>query len=205
MNLEAVMAWRNLWRNARRTLGILAAIVIGVWSMILLGALMRGMMVQMAHNGIITLTGHIQAHHQGYHADPVIGNSMTNPEEVEAALAKALPAGSHWAGRVWVNAVASNAHHPAGVTLVGIEPQREARGSFIADAITHGKYLAPQDDRGIVVGAKFLDEYDTKEGFKVILMPQDEHKQIAPRAFRIQGASRAEMEATEQGHVFVTK
>ncbi len=199
------IAWRNLWRNARRTLVILTAIVIGVWSMILLGALMRGMMVQMVHNGIITLTGHVQVHHKGYHSDPVIENSMAHPEEVEAALKKALPPGSHWAGRVRVNAVASNAHHSAGVTLVGIDPAREAKVSFIGHAVSKGKYLTPADSRGILVGKALLKEYDTKKGFKLILMSQDTKKQIASRAFRIQGVFRAEMQATEKGFVFVTR
>ena len=39
----ARIGWRNLWRNRRRTAVILTAIVLGVWSMLLLGALMRGL------------------------------------------------------------------------------------------------------------------------------------------------------------------
>ena len=37
------MAWRNLWRNHRRTLIMLLAISVGVWAMIFMTALMRGM------------------------------------------------------------------------------------------------------------------------------------------------------------------
>jgi len=200
------MAWRNIWRNRRRTLVILTAIVIGVWSMVLLGALMRGMVVQMVNNGISTLTGHVQVHAKGYHADPVIEHSMQNPAEVEAALKAGLPSGSHWAGRVRVNAVASNAHHTTGVTLVGIEPQREAAVSFIGQhAVSQGKYLAPGEARGILAGAKAVDEFDSKLGFKLILMSQDTTKQIASRAFRISGIYRAELEATEKQFVFVTQ
>ena len=56
------MGWRNIWRNKRRTAVILTAVVIGVWSMIFLGALMRGMSDRMRQNGIATLIGHIQVH-----------------------------------------------------------------------------------------------------------------------------------------------
>jgi ABC-type lipoprotein release transport system permease subunit len=66
------MAWRNLWRNRRRTLVILTAVVIGVWSMICVGALSRGIADQMVQNGIATLTGHLQIHHRGFRSDPVV-------------------------------------------------------------------------------------------------------------------------------------
>ena len=79
------LAWRNIWRNKRRTAIILTAVVIGVWSMILLGSLMRGMAVGMIKNGISTLTGHIQIHRKGYRADPAIENSIPDPRAVTAA------------------------------------------------------------------------------------------------------------------------
>jgi len=47
------LAWRNLWRNHRRTLIMLAAIVIGVWAMIFMTALMRGMVDDMVKDGVI--------------------------------------------------------------------------------------------------------------------------------------------------------
>jgi ABC-type lipoprotein release transport system permease subunit len=60
--MDIRIAWRNIWRNPRRTAVILIAVVIGVWSMVFLGALMRGIVKGMIHNGIQTLTGHIQIH-----------------------------------------------------------------------------------------------------------------------------------------------
>ncbi len=85
------LAWRNIWRNPRRTTVILVAVIIGVWSMILLGALMRGTAVGMVKNGIATLTGHIQIHHKGYREDPAIENSMTRLRFVETLLNEKLP------------------------------------------------------------------------------------------------------------------
>ena len=75
------LAWRNIWRNKRRTAVILTAVVIGIWSMLLLGSLMRGMAVGMIQNGISTLTGHLQIHHKGYRNDPAIENSISHPKE----------------------------------------------------------------------------------------------------------------------------
>ena len=50
--IAAALSWRNLWRNHRRTLIMLLAITIGVWAMIFMTALMRGMVDQMITDGI---------------------------------------------------------------------------------------------------------------------------------------------------------
>jgi ABC-type lipoprotein release transport system permease subunit len=182
----------------------LTAVVIGVWSMIFLGALMRGVADQFVLNGIKTLTGHIQVHHPGYRDDPVVENSMTEPLGVEAALAELLPHGSRWTPRVRVNAVVSNARHSTGVTLVGIDPPREAAVSFIGGAVTEGRYLNSDDPYGIVVGQALVDKFETTLDRKLVLMSQDTEGEIASRAFRIIGIYRAEMEATEKQFIFIT-
>lgn len=199
------MSWRNIWRNPRRTAVIMTAIIIGVWSMIVLGALMRGIAVEMVRNGIRTLTGHIQVHHRGYRSDPVIENSMSDPRVVEDTLKTALPSGSRWASRVRVNAVASNARHSSGVTFVGIDPDTEANVSFIKDAVIEGRYLRSDDPYGIIVGRALVDTFETKIGHKVVIMSQDTQRDVASRAYRIVGIYKADLEATEKQFVFVTK
>jgi ABC-type lipoprotein release transport system permease subunit len=198
------LGWRNIWRNPRRTVVILTAVVIGVWCMITLGALMRGMIDQMVRNGIATLTGHIQVHSRGYRNDPVIENSIVDPQSVEHVLKEILPAGSRWSSRVRVNAVASNARHSGGVVLVGINPAAEAAVSFIGDAIAQGRYLKDEDKNGIIIGNALADEFETRLGHKLVVMSQGSDREIASRAFRIIGTFRAELEATEKQFVFVT-
>ena len=199
------LAWRNIWRNKRRTTIILIAVVIGIWSMLLLGSLMRGIGVGMINNGISTLTGHIQIHHKGYRDDPVVENTINDPQVVQTALTKILPEGSLWSARVRVNAVSSNARHSSGVTLVGIDPSSEAKISFISTSISTGQYLNPNEDFGIIVGEALLKKFDTKLGRKLVLMSQDTQRDIASRAFRIVGTFKAEMEATEKQFVFVNR
>jgi ABC-type lipoprotein release transport system permease subunit len=199
------LAWRNIWRNPRRTCVILIAVIIGVWSMILIGALMRGIAVGMVKNGIATLTGHIQIHHKGYRDDPAIENSLTGfqMKTIEKALSQSLPPGAQWTSRVRVNAIANNARHSSGLTLVGINPQAEAKVSFIATAISEGRYLSSKDFNGILVGKALIEKFETKIGRKLVLMSQDKNQEIASRAFRIVGVFRAEMESTEKHYVFI--
>jgi len=198
------LGWRNIWRNPRRTAVIMTAVVIGVWSMIFLGALMRGVADQMVRNGIATLTGHVQIHGKGYRSDPVVENSIADPEPVRQALQSVLSEEDRWTARVRVNAIVNTARHSSGVTLVGIDPHREAEVSFIRNAVTQGRYLKPGDEQGILVGKALLDDFESRVGHKLVVMSQDRNQEIASRAFRIVGVFRAEMEATEKQFAFVT-
>lgn len=199
------LGWRNIWRNPRRTAVILMAVVIGVWAMIFLGGLMRGIGDQLVKNGVATLTGHIQIQQRGFRSDPVVENRIADPQAIYAMLESAdtLPPDAHWTPRVRVNAVGANARHSRGITLVGIDPPREARVSFIADAVTRGRYLQPADPHGAIVGKALAETFETDTGNKLVLMSQDRSGEIASRAFRIVGIFRAETEAVEEQYVFV--
>ena len=199
------LAWRNIWRNTRRTAVILTAVVIGVWSMIFLGALMRGMTDGMIANAIATLTGHVQIHQADYRRDPSVENSIAKVGAVMDVLTAALPGGARTARRVRVGAVASNARHTAGVTLVGIDPAAEAAISFIGRTVKEGRYLEADDGNGILIGRALAERFETGIGRKLILMSQDRTQEIASQAFRIRGIFQAEMQATEKRYVFVSR
>jgi len=197
------LAWRNIWRNPRRTAVILIAVIIGVWSMICIAALMRGIVGGMVSNGINTLTGHLQIHQRDYPDDPVVDHRIKDPGAVMGMVAPHLPKNSQWSQRVRVNAVASNARHSTGVTMVGIAPAAEAKVSFIGTSVTAGRYLKDDDTSAIVIGKALAEQFETRIGKKLILMSQDAGGEIASRAFRIVGLFQAEMEATEKRYAFV--
>lgn len=200
-----ILSWRNIWRNPRRTLVILTAVIIGIWSMILFGALMRGMEAEMVRNGIKSFVGSIQIHQKDYRNDPVVENSMANIRHLTKTLETNLPEGASWTSRIRVSAVISNARHSYGVTLIGMEPEKEARVSFIGGAVTDGRYLEPDDTNKIIVGKALLDKFQTKTGRKMIVMAQNTEKEISSKAFKIVGVFNAEMESTEKQFAFVTK
>lgn len=201
--IDIHLAWRNVWRNPRRTTVILVAVIIGVWSMICIAALMRGIVGGMVQNGIDTLTGHVQVHQVDYPDDPVVDHRIMNPDELMSKLETLLPPGSLWTQRVRVSAVANNARHSTGVTLVGIDPAKETKISFIGNSVTFGRYLNQDDKSAILIGKALAEQFETRLGKKLILMSQDTTGEIASRAFRIAGLFQAEMEATEKNYAFV--
>ena len=197
------IAWRNLWRNHRRSLIMLTAIAIGLWGMIWMTALMRGMVDQMIDSSIRTLSGHIQIHAEGFLDDPSIEHSLPPATENPALLALLeSPHVTHWSERIRVPAVIRSERDVLGVTLVGINPQQESGLSFIADSVTEGEYLEDAHDSHILVGRKLLERLETKPGRRIVLMSQDPDNNIAERGFRIGGIFDTELQATETSYVF---
>jgi ABC-type lipoprotein release transport system permease subunit len=195
------LAWRNLWRNHRRTLIMIAAIVIGAWSMIFMTALMRGMVDDMIADGISVLPGHVQIHHPDYRDDPTIANVIAPPSG-ELLDALAGPEVVAWTTRVRVPAVISSERDTRGVTLIGIDPERERDISFVAGDIAVGSFLASREDRGLIVGRKLVDKLETGLGKRVVVMTQDQSNDIADRGFRIVGIFESRLAQYEEGFVF---
>jgi ABC-type lipoprotein release transport system permease subunit len=195
------LAWRNLWRNHRRTLIMLAAITVGVWAMIFMTALMRGMVDDMLLNGIRSLPGEVQIHHPEYRDDPSINNSMPAPGD---ALIQALqiPEVTAWTSRVRVPAVLSSERDSRGAVLLGIEPGSEVQVSFDLETIVEGRFLEGSSDRGLVIGAKMADHLETDLGKRVVVMSQDPDNNIADRGFRIVGIYRAKLASLEETYIY---
>ena len=197
----ATLAWRNLWRNHRRTLIMLSAITVGVWAMIFMTALMRGMVDDMLLNGIRNLPGEVQIHHPQYRDDPSINNSIAAPDE---KLLKALqsPEVKAWTNRVRVPAVISSERDSRGVTLVGVEPVSEVQLGFDSDSIIEGRFLNDGNDSGLVIGAKLAERLETRLGKRIVIMSQDPDNNIADRGFRIVGIYKAKMASLEEMYVY---
>jgi len=199
-----ILAWRNLWRNPRRTGIILAAVIMGVWLMLFMGAYSRGMLVDMIDNSINTLTGHLQVHAPGYLDDPGPERALVADSTFAASLDRALPTGSKWAPRVRLETVAATARHSGSVTLRGVDFDRERGVSFLPDALEAGVgFPGPDDPDGIIVGAALLDVYDAKVGHKLILTARDASGEVQSRAFQIRGVYHASLPATEKQYAFV--
>ena len=196
-----LLAWRNLWRNHRRTLIMLAAITVGVWAMIFMTALMRGMVDDMLLNGIRSLPGEVQIHHPQYRDDPSINNSISAPED-ELLEALQGPQVSAWTSRVRVPAVISSERDTRGVILLGVEPETEVQVSFDADTIREGRFLEDSSDKGLVIGAKMADHLETDLGKRVVVMSQDPENNIADRGFRIVGIYKAKLASLEETYIY---
>jgi ABC-type lipoprotein release transport system permease subunit len=197
----ATLSWRNLWRNYRRTLIMLLAISVGVWAMIFMTALLRGMVDNMVRQGITALPGHVQIHAAAYRDDPSVSHSLPAPDP---GLLDILNSGqvSAWTGRVKVPAMISSEQDNRGVTLLGVDPVGELALGFDPADIDEGLFLSGSDDPGIVIGRKLMQRLETRLGKRVVVMSQDPDNAIADRGFRVVGVFTADLESREESIVY---
>ena len=77
------MAWRNVWRNRRRSLLTVLAISLGLAFNIFMRAIGDGFHEQMVDNSVRSHIGHLEVHRAGYHDDPGINKTLPAPQEIE--------------------------------------------------------------------------------------------------------------------------
>lgn len=195
------LAWRNLWRNHRRTLIMLAAMMVGVWAMIFMTALMRGMVDDMLRNGIRNLPGEVQIHHPDYRDDPSVNNSISMPDESLLSAFQTLGI-ERWTARVRVPAVISSERDSRGISLIGIDPDTEQSLGFEADSIRQGQFIEGLNDKGVVIGAKLAERLETRLGKRVVIMSQDPQNNLADRGFRVVGIYHAKLPSLEERYVY---
>jgi ABC-type lipoprotein release transport system permease subunit len=110
-----------------------------------------------------------------------------------------------WASRVKVPAVVTSERESRGVTLLGVDPAREHGLTFVDDNKVEGRFLDGVDDGGIVIGRKLADTLETGLGKRIVIMSQNPDNEIADRGFRVVGLFDANMDAIEEGFVFIGK
>jgi ABC-type lipoprotein release transport system permease subunit len=200
-NLLFSLAWRNLWRNPRRTGLVLVAVGVGVWSMLTCTALLKAWNASSLNAALKDMTGQGQLHSRGYLDNPGVDHRFSPPSGMLLALLNG-PTVRRWASRVRVPAAIQSEYETWPVSMTGIDPEQEQGLSFIAAAVTEGRNLDNGNAPGILLGRKLAKRLHTDIGKRVVLMSQDGSGALAERGFRIVGLFSAAPQA-EDSYVFV--
>ena len=198
------LAWRNLWRNRRRTFITLASVLMAVVLAIAIRSFQKGVYGNMISNAVRFSTGYIQVHARGYWDDQSINNSFKPGTSIEDVLKKennislAVP-------RLESFALASSGPHTKGVEVMGIDPAKEDVMNNVKEKITDGKYFNNRDEKqGILIGDGIAKYLQLKLGDTLVLLGQGYHGSTAAGQYPIQGIFHFPLEQLNNSLVYLS-
>lgn len=179
------LAWRNLWRNRRRTIITLAAIAFSIMLVQALHNLSYGVYAGMVDSGVRAGSGHIAVYRQGYlesreetllFADQNLVGEIAGMPGVEQVLP-----------RLYIPALAQSSRESRGVVLIGVDPQRERQVNPFLKTLDEDAMIRAADSRDAVIGARLLEELQIKPGQKFVVTAQHSDGTLHSELLRVRG------------------
>lgn len=180
------LAWRNLWRNPRRTGIIVGAVAVGIAGVVLSMAVNYGMVVQMVDNAISSELGHVQIHARGFSDNPRLGLTLHHGDRLGREALEGLRDVRAWSPRIRAQGLVFSPRASAGVRVVAVDPKREAGVSRLERSVVAGEYLG-ETPRRILLGANLAERLRIGVGAKIVLSVQDLAGDLSGEAFRVGG------------------
>ncbi|MBI3303290.1 MAG: ABC transporter permease [Deltaproteobacteria bacterium] len=202
------IAWRNLWRNPRRTLITMAAIALGYVMLLVFACLLAGLRWQMIENGTRFGLSHLQLHAPGYYPDRSIYKTLGGQEgtDVNVLLATIAsdPRVRATSPRVYGYGLVSHGHHSVGAELLGVVPGQEQQISALHTRLVQGSYLTAQIPKGVVIGEKLANTIDAAVGAEIVLLTQAADGSMGNDLYTVVGIFRTGFEALDRGLVLMS-
>jgi ABC-type lipoprotein release transport system permease subunit len=182
------MAWRNIWRNKRRTLITAASILFAVFFAIIMRSIQLGTYKNMIDNVVQAYTGYIQIFDHRFKKDETIEHTMDYSKDLmnnilsDENVSIAVP-------RLESFALASTGSQTKGVMVVGTDPYQEDLLTRLSKKLVDGTYLNA-GDRGILVSERLAHYLKAQSGDTVVLISQGYHGVGAADQYVVQGIIR---------------
>lgn len=181
----AKLAWRNIWRNRKRTYITLSGIAFAVLLSCLMRSTQLGSYERMISNALSFYTGHAQVHKIGYWEEKTLDESFSEGGEVLKVL-QSDPRILTIIPRLESFALASHGLQTRGALVLGIEPEREDELTALKKKLVAGEFLTGSDDAVMI--SEGLSRYlKTGVGDSLVLIGQGYHGANAAGIFRVKG------------------
>ena len=196
------LAWRNIFRNARRSVITVTAIAVGLAALIFLWAFVDGVNDQMAENSTRYLAGHLQIHRSGYHEQRTLDLLLEQSGNTVRRL-RALPHVVAVTQRLEGSALLSLGDKSRGVMVVGVDPNQEPRVTTLTQAVRAGRYLRAADGNAILLGASAAAALKAQVGSEVVLVTQAADGSVGAGRYRVEGIFNTKMDMLDGNYVFL--
>ena len=199
------IAWRNVWRNKRRTLIALVAISLGLVFLAFMDGAIAGFQQTIYGNAVRLQGGNIQVHAPGYKEKakrmPLL--PLADPEKV-VRVSSAQPKVVAVSKRINTGGFLSSHEATMPVVIIGIEPENEAPVSLVAKNITQGRYLATADEDLVLIGRAMANRLKVGVGDRITLVGRATHEQMRRRTMTVVGIYDLGLPEVEKSLIYVS-
>ncbi|MEA3222069.1 MAG: FtsX-like permease family protein [Thermodesulfobacteriota bacterium] len=182
----ARMAWRNLWRNRRRTIITLVSIAFGFLLALTFTSLSDGSYGQMIDTAARMGTGHVTIEPQGYRDKPghdlVVRDTGQLADEV-----RAMPGIENATIRIVGQAMAATSADSTGAGIIALDPESEQGVFFLLNHVVEGQQLASREEKKVLIGKGMARRLDLNLGKKLVLTTTDKTGEIVSGLVRVAG------------------
>jgi putative ABC transport system permease protein len=152
VNLIFRLAWRNLWRQPRRTWLTTGAMIFSNMLLVFMISLQFGMYGLMIDNTLQAFTGHLQIQAPDYIDDQKMRQTVADIVPLAESLRAEFPS-ENIAARATAFALVSSEERSYGIAVFGVEPEFEVGVSTIPGLVSEGRFLGANDAAEIIIGA----------------------------------------------------
>jgi putative ABC transport system permease protein len=171
MKTFITLAWRNIWRNKRRSFINIASVLFAVLLAIAADSFERGSYELMIDNMVKFSTGYIQVQDVLYDEEPSIDNAMLYDETLKEKLDEFGSDIEYTVPRIQNFALAATDNRTRGAFIMGIDPESEDRFNKLSENLVEGEFLK-DDDQAVMLAAGFSDILGLGVGDTLILIGQ---------------------------------
>ncbi len=201
MNTILKIAWRNVWRNKRRTLITIGSIMFALFFAIIMRGFGKGSYEKMKENAVKSYSGYLQIQHKGYWDDKNINNVFSIDNKViqelgaDDRLNVLIP-------RLESFALSSSGESTKGVAVLGVIPEKEDKMTKIKSYLKEGEFFNAEDQSVLIASglAKFLK---VKVNDTLVLISSGYHGATAAGLFPIKGILKLPTPEMDRGTVYM--
>ena len=190
MSIETKMAWRNIWRNPRRTILTVCAITFATVLLVFMLSFQFGSYETMINTSVKISTGHLQVQAEKYQEKKSIRYVIPDPRAI-ADIVDQIPEVAAYTFRAQAFALISSKDRTYGVVVTGIDPQKEATVSRIKKLVYAGNFLTADDANQALVGNLLAKNLRVSIGDELTLLGQGRDGSIGATVVQVKGIFRS--------------
>lgn len=205
MSLYLRIAWRNVWRQRRRTFLIAVGMGVTMALLVIYDGLIGGFEQAIYGNAIQLLGGNIQVHAPGY-SDKAGGKPLLPMEDPDAVVqaAESHPDVVVASKRIVTGGLVTNREGAFAISIVGVETDKEGKITPVSENISSGRYLQPDDGDVIVIGQGLATAMEIEVGDRVTLVGNSTHEQTRQRTMTVIGIFDVGVPSVEKSTIYVS-